>query len=236
MSLYDDALSGLLLNSGTHPEGAPIDIVLITANGILVGYHKWWRIDVEEALVFFGGRLVRNGGGWRLTDRAAGDLYLSAPEESHEVKVLEEIALARRMYKTRYLEVLANVAGALTPVEAVSMKEWATLVEALPPVDIAALLAVPSRLVGRVLLEEDGIIVAVLLLDAFGDHGVFGAPDDWLESIGAMWAHNPVDLPAFLQQVKTKTPYGPRSVTRADSLRASGPLAAIAPHFHHTTV
>jgi len=236
MSLYDDALSGLLLNSGTHPEGAPIDIVLITANGILVGYHKWWRIDVMEALVFFGGRLVKTGGGWRLTDRTDGDLYLAAPEEPFEVKVMEEMALARRMYKARYLEVLANVAGSLTPVEAVSMKEWTTLVEALPPVDIAALLAVPSRMVGRVLLEESGIIVSVLLMDAFGDHGVFGAPDDWLESIGSTWAHTPADLPAFLQWVKTKTPYGPRSITRVDSLNASGPLVAIAPHFHPTTV
>lgn len=237
MSLYDDALSGLVLNSGARPDGNPIDIVLVTPGGILVGYGKWWRVEADVPLEFLSGRLVKQGSGWKLTGRLDGaDLYLTAPEEADEVKVLEEMVTARRLYKDRYLAVLATVAEKLNPIEALSMKEWTVLVTALLPVDLAALLVAPPRLVGRVLLEEDGMSVAILLLDASGDYAVFGSPDDWLESIGSEWANNPADLPAFLQWVKTKTPYGPRSITRIDSLTAGGPLVAIAPHFHLTTL
>ena len=240
MSLYDDVLAGLVMTSATRPEGNPIDTVSIIPNGLLVGFGTWWRLPIDARQDAFRpvyGRLERFQSGWRLTDRPDGvDVHLLPPEEADEIAALDEMANARRMFKDKYLEVLGHLRDQMTGVEVLSMREWINHVERLEPLDPARLALVPSRQVGRVLLEQDGDIVSVLLFDAHGDYEVFGLPDTWLESIGSEWAREPVDMLAFQKWVRGKTPYGPRNISRIDSLTSDGPLTAIAPPFHPTTV
>lgn len=241
MSLYTDLAGGLLLSSANSPVGAPIDIVLLAQGGVVVGLGNWWRLPADGrqgALQFLSGTLARQGKqGWKLTGRLDGvNLYLLPAETSAERGQVAEVSQARRMLAAQYLKVLEFVAATSDPLSRASLGEWVQVVQALPPLDPATLLEVPERPVGRVLLEESGVAVAALLLDTSGDYHVAGDADTWLDSIGSEWQNNPVDLPNFLAWVRTKTPYGPRTILRVDSLITHGQLVAIAPPFHHTTV